>query len=107
AFRLGRHAVVDHDHLVAVRVQVLPRERRQAAPEELRPPAGRHHHRDPYRAHSGFFKRKGPMTSASSGVVQKLSSASRGVQTMGSPRVLKEVLTRTGTPVRAWNAFSR
>jgi len=29
------------------------------------------------------------------------------VQTIGSPRVLNDVLTSTGTPVRAWNAFNR
>ena len=38
------------------------------------------------------------MTRASSGEVQKLSTASRGVQTIGSPRVLNEVLTSTGHP---------
>jgi len=47
------------------------------------------------------------MTRASSGEVQKHSIASRGEQTIGSPRVLNEVFTRTGTPVRAWNALSR
>ena len=47
-----------------------------------------------------------PMTSASSGDVQKHSTASRGVHTIGSPRVLNDVLTSTGTPVRAANASS-
>ena len=47
------------------------------------------------------------MTSASSGEVQKDSTASRGVQTIGSPRVLNEVLTSTGTPVRAAKALIR
>ena len=47
------------------------------------------------------------MTRASSGEVQNDSTASRGEQTIGSPRVLNDVLTSTGTPVRAWKAFSR
>ena len=47
------------------------------------------------------------MTSASSGDVQKHSTASRGVHTTGSPRVLNEVLTSTGTPVRRSKAASR
>ncbi len=50
--------------------------------------------------HTGFSSRKLPIASASSGVVQNDSSASRGVHTIGSPRVLKDVLIRTGTPVR-------
>ena len=55
----------------------------------------------------GFSSRNEPITSASSGEVQKHSIASRGVQTIGSPRVLNEVLTSTGTPVRARNARIR
>src|SRR5699024_8954352 len=51
-----------------------------------------------------FSMRKLPMASASSGEVKNASRASRGVQTMGRPRVLNEVLTRTGTPVRASKA---
>jgi hypothetical protein len=56
---------------------------------------------------SDFVSRKEPITSASSGDAQKASTASRGVQTIGSPRVLKEVFTSTGTPVRRSNALSR
>ena len=37
----------------------------------------------------------------------KLSTASRGVHTIGSLLVLNEVLTSTGTPVRRWNALTR
>jgi len=50
---------------------------------------------------SGLSTRYEPITRASSGDVQKHSSASRGVQTIGSPRVLNDVLTSTGTPVLA------
>src|SRR4051794_359446 len=56
---------------------------------------------------AGFSSRNEPITSASSGDVQKLSTASRGVQTIGSPRVLNDVFTSTGTPVRRWNALIR
>src|ERR1051326_8771094 len=38
----------------------------------------------------GFLIKKDPIASASSGEVQKLSKASLGVQTIGSPRVLNE-----------------
>ena len=48
-----------------------------------------------------------PITSASRGEVQKHSTASRGEQTIGSPRVLNEVLTNTGTPVCRSNAAIR
>src|SRR6185295_8366754 len=54
-----------------------------------------------------FSSMNGPMTSASRGEVQKHSIASRGLQTIGSLRVLNEVLTSTGTPVICWNAFRR
>jgi hypothetical protein len=47
------------------------------------------------------------MTSASIGEVQKHSTASRGVHTTGSLRVLNEVFTSTGTPVLRWNALTR
>ena len=46
-----------------------------------------------------FSSKKELITSASNGDVQKHSIASRGVQTMGSPLVLNEVFTSTGTPV--------
>ena len=49
--------------------------------------------------HRGFSSRNEPITRASSGEVQKHSTASRGVQTIGSPRVLNEVFISTGTPV--------
>ncbi|HKF37978.1 MAG TPA: hypothetical protein VKB35_13870, partial [Ktedonobacteraceae bacterium] len=44
--------------------------------------------------HHGFSKTNGPITSASRGEVQKHSTVSRGVHTIGSPRVLNDVLTR-------------
>ena len=47
------------------------------------------------------------MTKASNGDVQNDSTASRGVQTIGSPRVLNDVLTSTGTPVLRLKACSR
>ena len=47
-----------------------------------------------------FFNINEPITKASSGDVQKHSIASRGEHTIGSPLVLNEVLTNTGTPVR-------
>ncbi len=37
----------------------------------------------------------------------KQAYASRGLQTIGSPRTLNEVFTSTGHPVRASNATSR
>lgn len=37
----------------------------------------------------------------------KHRKASSGVQTIGSPRTLKLVLTRTGQPVRSMNVESR
>ena len=42
------------------------------------------------------------MINASKGDVQKHSIASRGLQTIGFPSVLKDVLTSTGTPVIAY-----
>lgn len=77
--------------------------------QQLVAPAGWHDDRDDgaHAPHPGFSSRNGPMTNASSGEVQKHSIASRGEQTTGSPRVLNEVLTSTGTPVRAWNAMRR
>ena len=49
----------------------------------------------------------GPDHEGVEGEVQKHSTASRGVQTIGSPRVLNEVLTNTGTPVRRSKAEIR
>ena len=46
-------------------------------------------------------RRNGPIASASTGAEPKHSSASRGSSTIGRPAVLSEVLTTTGTPVRA------
>jgi hypothetical protein len=54
-----------------------------------------------------FSSTNGPIASASIGEVQKHSTASRGVHTTGSERVLNEVFTSTGTPVRLWNALMR
>src|SRR5690606_10249885 len=81
----------------------------QAAREQRRAPAGRHDHRHARAAggrHRRFSSRYGPITSASSGVLWKASTAWRGVHTTGSPRTLNEVLTSTGTPVRSPNARS-
>lgn len=39
------------------------------------------------------------MINASNGELQKHSMASRGVHTIGFPKVLNEVLMSTGTPV--------
>jgi hypothetical protein len=46
-----------------------------------------------------FSNRNDPITSASSGEVKNAAIASRGVQTIGSPRMLNEVFTKMGTPV--------
>ena len=54
-----------------------------------------------------FSRMNRPMASASIGEVKKHSTASRGEHTIGSLRVLNEVFTSTGTPVRAWNARRR
>src|SRR5690606_29565210 len=66
-----------------------------------------HAHARPHRlirsAHARFSTRKLPITSASIGDVQNDSNASRGLHTTGSPRVLNEVFTSTGTPVSASN----
>ena len=45
--------------------------------------------------------RYGPIASASTGLEPKHSSASRGSSTIGRPAVFSDVLTTTGTPVRA------
>jgi hypothetical protein len=45
------------------------------------------------------------MINASKGEVQKHSIASRGLHTIGSPRVLKDVFTKTGTPVICLNSL--
>ena len=42
-----------------------------------------------------------PITSTSISVPMKQRKASSGVQTIGSPRTLKQVFTSTGQPVRA------
>jgi|GEM_PF-5894228 len=47
------------------------------------------------------------MISESNGEDQKHSSAWRGVHTIGFPSVLKDVFTKTGTPVNSLNAFSK
>src|SRR6185312_15714615 len=51
--------------------------------------------------------RKSSKTRASIPVEAKQRRASTGEATMGSPRTLKEVLTRMGQDVRRWNASSR
>ncbi len=47
------------------------------------------------------------MTRQSIAVAMKQRNASAGVQTIGSPRTLNEVLTSTGTPVLRSNASIR
>jgi hypothetical protein len=55
-----------------------------------------------------YFSNKNELiTKASNGEVQKHSIASRSVQTIGSPLVLKDVLIKTGTPVNFLNSFKR
>src|SRR5690606_34079264 len=104
----GTRAVVGDDDLEVAWIEILRAQRKEAPPKELRPAEGRHHHTDARRVHlAAFSSRKDPITRASSGEVQKHSTASRGVQTMGSPRVLKEVFTRMGTPVLCSKAASR
>src|SRR5204863_46265 len=58
------------------------------------------------RAHRAFSTMKRPIARTSSGVLKNASTAAFGEPTIGSPRTLNEVLTRTGTPVRAANARS-
>src|SRR3954464_8865432 len=48
----------------------------------------------------------GPIASRSTGAEPKHSRASRGSSTIGRPAVFREVLTTTGTPVRAAKASS-
>src|SRR5437588_501108 len=97
--------IVHDDHLKVCGRDVLPGERMQAVFQEVRAFEGGNYYGNTVRhvcsRHSYIFSSKnGPMTSASSGDVQKHSIASRGEHTIGSPRVLNEVLTSTGTPVR-------
>src|SRR4051794_23490346 len=103
--------IIGHDDFAIEGGELLGGERPKAAVEQRRPQVGWHDNRREHRQWSprpgAFSRRNDPITRASSGEVQNDSTASRGVQTMGSPRVLNEVLTRIGTPVRAWNAFSR
>jgi hypothetical protein len=54
-----------------------------------------------------FSNKKEPITRASKGEDQKHSIASRGVQTIGLPRVLNEVFINTGTPVFFLNACNK
>src|SRR5436305_1717101 len=112
---LSAGSIISNNYLVSLCIIVLGHQRSQATYEHFRALEGWHDNRNmnatlTFRHHScfdGFSKRNEPMTSASSGDVQKHSIASRGVQTIGSPRVLNDVLTRTGTPVRPRNARSR
>ena len=55
---------------------------------------------------SAFKSTKSPSTRQSISVRMKQVYASEGVQTIGSPRTLKLVLTRTAQPVRRSNAES-
>jgi hypothetical protein len=103
--RACMRSVADDDDLVLRARQRLRIERLEAAAEQSLTPASRNDDRYA-RAHCGFSIRNEPIASASSGVLQKLSSASRGVQTTGSPRLLNDVFTSTGTPVRRPNASS-
>src|SRR5690242_19700490 len=106
---IGAVSIIGNNDLVVLRSKILRKQCTQAAREQVWPLIRGDDHRDT-RLHAltcSFSRMNGPITSASSGEVQKHSTASRGVQTIGSPLVLNEVLTSTGTPVRAWNAFSR
>src|SRR5436190_3900183 len=51
-----------------------------------------------------FSSKKGPSTRLSMWVRMKHRYASSGVQTLGSPRTLNDVVTTTGQPVRSRNA---
>src|SRR3954468_21405906 len=102
--RLIARAVVGYEDLVLSRRNILGKQRAQAAPQQRGASARGPDNRGAQPAHAdapGFSSRNEPITSASSGEVQKHSTASRGEQTTGSLRVLNEVLTSTGTPVRA------
>jgi hypothetical protein len=103
--RAGR--IVGDEDFVAVRRHGLRGQRGEATAKHLRPAIGGHHNRDAKTHADGFSSRYEPITNASRGEVQKHSTASRGVQTIGSPRVLNDVFTSTGTPVRAANALSK
>ena len=94
--------VVGHDDLIRSRIEVLCDQRLEAPIKEIRPQVGRHDNRGVHvqTLPSGFSSRNEPMTRASSGEVQNDSTASRGLRTIGSPRVLNDVFTSTGTPVR-------
>src|SRR5690606_41996340 len=81
--------------------------RGQAALDPRGPLEARDDDRDATHHVASFSSTNEPITSASSGDVKKHSTASRGVQTLGSPRVLNDVFTSTGTPVRRSNAQSR
>src|SRR5450759_5041281 len=106
---LDAGSIIGNNYLVSCGIIVLGHECGQTANEHFRALVGWHYNRNMNRTLTirhhhrfyGFSKRNEPMTNASSGEVQKHSIASRGVQTIGSPRVLNEVLTSTGTPVRA------
>src|SRR5690606_10782405 len=110
AARAGVRAVVTDDDFIGVSGKILGHERSQAAPQQFGTPARGHHDRYEQfflaRIHRGFSSRYEPMTSASRGEVQKHSTASRGEHTTGSPRVLNDVFTSTGTPVRRSKAAS-
>src|SRR5689334_16311234 len=112
-------SIVGNNNLVSSRIKFLSQQCGQATVEQLRTVVRRHDDGSSQRHWvvssrpsfgvqatatsafpSGFSSRNDPITSASSGEVQNDSTASRGVHTIGSPRVLNEVLTRTGTPVR-------
>ena len=57
-------------------------------------------------ARAGRRRRTGRSPAASTGAEPKHSSASRGSSTIGRPAVFRDVLTTTGTPVRASKASS-
>src|SRR3712207_4156745 len=54
-----------------------------------------------------FSRRNDTITNASRSEVQNDPIASRGVQTIGSPSVLHDVFTNTGTTARFSKAFRR
>ena len=97
---LARPRQADQRH-ARRRVLALERAQRRHGAQEIAQLQGAKH------GDFHFSSMKGPIASASMGEVQKHSTASRGEQTTGSLRVLNDVFTRTGTPVRRSNARTR
>src|SRR6266516_1877255 len=111
--RLVTGSIIRDNHLISCSIKILLHQCSQAASQQFRTFVGWHYHRNQtlafhhHNASCGFSSKNEPITNASSGDVQKHSTASRGVHTIGSPRVLNEVFTNTGTPVRSWKALMR